>query len=212
MRSAGPSPPIPPISVLRAALAQHVPEQPPRWAGPLLRWATTEAAVVVPLFERSEAWHLLLVEKSRHLRRHAGEVAFPGGRLDPGDAGPWDAALREYVEETGLPRAHLEPLGELSQVPTLTGFRVHVHVARMTEPPARLTPGSGEVARVLAIPVTDFLDGGAATLKIRYWRDRPFPDWRHGATSARVYGATAMMIAELIQVWVGQDVLGRASK
>src|SRR5688572_17063244 len=83
-----------------------------------------EAAVLVGLVPRPDGWQVLLTRRTDALRHHAGQVSFPGGRIEPGDIDAVAAAIREAGEETGLAPPLVEPLGLLDRLRTLTGFRV----------------------------------------------------------------------------------------
>ena len=98
------------------------------WEGPF--GEIREAAVLVALTNETEP-RVILGRRAIHLPLHPGEVAFPGGKREPGDATPWVTALREAHEEVGLPSELAEPLGELSPLLTRTGFEVHPCVARV---------------------------------------------------------------------------------
>ena len=86
--------------------------------------APRPAAVLVPLVPREGGLHMLLTQRQPHLRRHGGQVAFPGGRMDETDSGPIAAALRETEEETGILPGFVEPLGFLDTYLTSTNYRV----------------------------------------------------------------------------------------
>src|SRR6476620_8159833 len=116
---------------------------------------TIPAAVLVPLVNRREGLQLLLTERSADLSDHPGQISFPGGRLDPGDADHAAAALRETTEEIGLPSSHVQVLGQLSSYETVTGYRV-LTVVGWIEPPFDLAPDPVEVADVFEVPL-DFL-------------------------------------------------------
>src|SRR5690606_15147567 len=113
--------------------------------------ALADAAVLVPLVGEGET-SVILTRRHDGLRQHGGQVSFPGGRVDPGDAGPLAAALREADEEIGLRPADARVLGYLDPLATVSGFRVLPVVARV---PAGFEPRPrpGEVAEVFSLPL-----------------------------------------------------------
>lgn len=115
----------------------------------------TRAAVLVPLVQRDHGLSLLLTQRTAHLHDHAGQVSFPGGRAEDHDKDLTDTALRETEEEIGLARRHIEPIGQLPDYFTRSGFRVTPVVSLVT-PPFELTPDSFEVADIFEVPL-DFL-------------------------------------------------------
>ncbi|MEW7977878.1 MAG: CoA pyrophosphatase [Candidatus Sedimenticola endophacoides] len=115
--------------------------------------APTAAAVLVPLFVDRDEWRLLYIRRAAHDRdRHGGEVAFPGGKLEPGDRDEAGAALRESREEIGLEARHVTVLGELERYRTISNFLVRPVVARI-DWPVPLCPDHSEVSRVFSIPL-----------------------------------------------------------
>ena len=116
--------------------------------------ATRPAAVLVPVVARSEPV-VLLTQRTPDLKSHSGQVAFPGGKIDPGDVSPEAAALREADEEIGLDKRFIEPIGYLDLYLTFSGFRILPMVARV-DPGYRLTINPGEVADAFEVPL-DFL-------------------------------------------------------
>lgn len=114
-----------------------------------------EAAVLVGLVRRESGLQTVLTLRTETLRHHAGQVSFPGGRLEPEDGGPLRAALREAHEEIGLSPGQARPLGYLDPLATITGYRV-VPVVAMLDPGFRPVPDPGEVAAVFEAPL-DFL-------------------------------------------------------
>ncbi len=113
--------------------------------------ATRPASVLIPVIDRAEPTVLLTVRTS-HLPTHAGQVAFPGGKIDPDDKTPLDAALREAEEEIGLDRHMIAPLGYLDLYLTFTGFRILPVVARVAAD-YKLTLNQSEVADVFEVPL-----------------------------------------------------------
>jgi len=113
------------------------------------------AAVLVPLIEREDELTVLLTQRASQLKNHAGQISFPGGRIEPEDAGPREAALREAHEEIGLDAALVEPLGYVDLYFTFTGFRILPVVARVA-PTYMLDVNPSEVADAFEVPL-DFL-------------------------------------------------------
>ena len=117
----------------------------------------TSAAVLVPIVERAEGMTVLLTQRTAHLRSHAGQISFPGGKSEPHDGSAEDTALREAEEEIGLPRDRVEIVGRLGQRTTGTGFHV-TPVVGLIEPTVDLVPDPGEVATIFEVPLPFVLD------------------------------------------------------
>jgi len=117
----------------------------------------TPAAVLVPLINRADGIAVLLTERSADLADHAGQISFPGGRVEPGDTDAAAAALRETEEEIGLPRDRVTLLGHLADYETVTGYRV-TPVVGWVEAPFPLKPDPLEVADVFEVPLSFLLD------------------------------------------------------
>ncbi len=122
------------------------------------------AAVLVPLVERSQGWTVLLTQRAATLKDHAGQISFPGGRIDPEDADAWRAALREAHEEIGLSESFVEFAGYLPDHWVGTGFRVTPAVA-FVNPSFELRIATAEVHDVFEVPLEFILD--AANHKAR---------------------------------------------
>ena len=115
------------------------------------------AAVLVPIVECEEGLRVLFTQRTEHLTQHAGQISFPGGRSEPGDAYAAETALREAAEEIGLAAERVEVLGELHKYVTVTGYRVTPVVGLVT-PPLELRPDDFEVAEVFEVPLEFLLD------------------------------------------------------
>ncbi len=111
-----------------------------------------EAAVLVPIVEHVDGNTLLLTQRTWHLRHHSGQVAFPGGRLEPTDASPVDAALREAHEEIGLEPSRVEIIGPLPEYLTATGFLV-TPIVGLLPSGLPLRPDPSEVADIFEVPL-----------------------------------------------------------
>ena len=115
------------------------------------------AAVLVPIVNRSDGLAVLFTERSADLPDHAGQISFPGGRVEPGDLDVDAAALRETEEEIGLPRDRVTVLGRLADYETVTGYRV-TPVVGWVEPPFAVIPDPVEVADVFEVPLAFLLE------------------------------------------------------
>ncbi len=130
--------------------------------------ATKPAAVLVPVVERAEPT-VLLTLRTADLKSHSGQIAFPGGKIDAGDASPLDAALREAEEEIGLSRKLVEPIGYLDLYLTFSGFRILPAVARI-DPDYRLTVNPAEVAEVFEVPLEFLMEPANHQRHSREWK------------------------------------------
>jgi 8-oxo-dGTP pyrophosphatase MutT (NUDIX family) len=117
----------------------------------------TPAAVLVPLVNRPQGVQVLLTQRTSHLSDHAGQISFPGGRIEASDDSALDAALRETEEEIGLPRAQVTLLGQLREFYIPTGYRVLPAVG-WVEPPFSLRADPHEVAEIFEVPLLHFCD------------------------------------------------------
>jgi 8-oxo-dGTP pyrophosphatase MutT (NUDIX family) len=161
--------------------------------------ALTEAAVLVPIVTRGEGPTVLLTQRTDHLNDHAGQISFPGGRLDPGDANARAAALRETEEEIGLPHAHVRLVGRLDTYVTRTGFEVTPLIG-LVAPPFALTLDSFEVAEAFEVPLAFFLDPANRKTDSRLYqgKERHFFAFPYG--ERYIWGATAGMLVNLAEV------------
>jgi 8-oxo-dGTP pyrophosphatase MutT (NUDIX family) len=155
----------------------------------------TPAAVLVAVVERPEPG-VILTLRPETMRKHPGQISFPGGRIDPGDDGPVAAALREAQEEIGLPPADVEVIGIADRYRTITGFEV-TPVVGIISPGLDLTPHPGEVAALFEAPLDYLLDPVHQQVRSAQWRGRERHYYEIEWDGRRIWGATAAMIVNL---------------
>lgn len=157
----------------------------------------TAASVLIPIVMHEEQPTLLFTQRSAHLTDHAGQVSFPGGRMEASDASPVETALREAEEEIGLPRSQVEVIGSLPEYFTGTGYRV-TPVVGLVKPPVHLRADPDEVAEIFEVPLAFLMDGLNHQL-----RSIDLPDGYRRTFYAMPYerffiwGATAAMLRNL---------------
>lgn len=127
------------------------------------------AAVLIPIIAHPEEATILLTHRAQHLKDHAGQIAFPGGKIDPIDKSPVDAALREAEEEIGLDRNFIEPLGLLDPYLSSTGYRI-LPVVGLVAPRFTLRPDPREVESVFEAPLGFLMDPSQHEEHEREWR------------------------------------------
>ncbi|MES2586004.1 MAG: CoA pyrophosphatase [Pseudomonadota bacterium] len=156
----------------------------------------TRAAVLIPLLLKSDGLAVLLTQRTDHLHDHAGQISFPGGRMDPGDSSPNDTALRESEEEIGLNRAGVEIIGQLPQYLTVSGYSV-TPVVGLVKPQAEYVLDAFEVADVFEVPLHFLMD--PANHQVRVWESeqgsRRFYSMPY--ENRFIWGATAGMLRNL---------------
>jgi len=167
------------------ALYRHPPEKEP-----------IPAAVLVPLINQPHGVTVMLTQRTPHLYDHAGQISFPGGRVDPGDVDRVATALREAEEETGLPEASVTIIGTLPEFDIQTGFRV-TPVVGWIEPPLALKPDPFEVAEVFEVPLAFLLDPGNHRRNSDEMNGRRRNYYSIPYESRNIWGATAGMLYSL---------------
>lgn len=165
----------------------------------VLEEPTRQAAVLVPIVMHQNAETILLTKRTEHLAKHAGQVSFPGGSIDPDDENAIAAALRETDEEIGLKENHINVHGSLDTYRTGTGFEITPVVATV-QPGFSLEVHAGEVADVFEVPLDFVMDRRNHQRQSAVWRGRrrhyyamPFGDYF-------IWGATAAMLVNLVDV------------
>jgi len=151
------------------------------------------AAVLVPLVERESGLTVLLTQRAATLKDHAGQISFPGGRIEPNDVDAWHAALREAHEEIGLSESHVEFAGYLPDHWVVTGFRVTPAVG-FVSPLYELRIATDEVHDVFEVPLEFILNAANHRPRLSRLGDVPieFYDIQYG--ERLIWGATAGML------------------
>jgi 8-oxo-dGTP pyrophosphatase MutT (NUDIX family) len=196
---------LPPLPLSREAIAERLARPAPLAEPDDLHIApikdgtpVTDAAVLVLLVHRSEVLHLLLTQRTAHLADHAGQISFPGGRVEPADASREETALRETEEEIGLARDRVTVLGRLPEYEIPTGFRI-TPVVGWVEPPFELEPDAFEVAAVFEAPLSHFLDPARYQRREYLFKNRHRHYMAVPYEGRYIWGATAGMLYSLAQ-------------
>ena len=167
----------------------------------------TPAAVLVPLVERLEGYTVLLTQRTAHLEHHAGQISFPGGRAEEGDASPVETALREAEEEIGLQRQQVvEIAGFLDLYQTVTGFLVTPVVGLVT-PPFELRLDAFEVAEAFEVPLEFILDPRHHEHRSMLYKGQQRRYYVIPYEDRFIWGATAAMLVDFARRLTGAPLL-----
>ena len=157
--------------------------------------ASTPAAVLIPLIVHKELT-VLFTQRTVHLKNHSGQVSFPGGRAEPGDASAEFTALRETEEEIGLAMQRVEVLARLPDYRTRTGFRV-TPVIGLVAPPLELAPDPREVAEVFEVPLAFLMDERNRQRRTREFQGQQVGYYVFEYGERVIWGATAGILVNL---------------
>ncbi|MCK5620782.1 MAG: CoA pyrophosphatase, partial [Alphaproteobacteria bacterium] len=159
----------------------------------------TPAAVLVPLVLRPGGLTVLLTQRTDHLYDHAGQISFPGGRIEDGDATPEAAALREAAEEVGLDPSRVELIGRLDTYVVRTGFEVTPAVG-FVHPPFEVNPDPFEVAEVFEVPLAFILDRANHERHSKEYKGMQRFFYVIQYEDRYIWGATAAMLVNLVDI------------
>ena len=161
------------------------------------------AAVLLLLYEKEGAYHVLLNKRSELVEHHKGEISFPGGARDPEDRDFLDTALRETEEEMGVRRGDVTILGELDDIVTRTNFGVRVYVGTIPYP-YPFQPSQDEIAEVLEVPLAVLQDPANLRQDARWVDNQLTTSYAYACGEHLVFGATATILEQFL------DLLGQA--
>jgi 8-oxo-dGTP pyrophosphatase MutT (NUDIX family) len=175
---------------VQSRLAQRSPTAPPA-AGENLR----RAGVLVPLFVRDTSLWILFTRRTESVEHHRGQISFPGGGEEPGDADLLATALRESEEELAIAPADVIPLGSLSPIVTVTDFYVEPYVAAVPQPYV-WRPAEAEIAEVIEAPLAKLMDPAIREARQIPGREGTILFYHYGKHV--IWGATAGILTELL--------------
>lgn len=168
----------------------------------LMPAVATRAAVLIPVVDRGDELSVLFTIRADDLKQHAGQISFPGGRLEPGDPDATSAALREAEEEVGLQRRFVEILGRLPDHAVITGYRV-TPVVGLVHPGFELVLDRVEVAGTFEAPLRHLLDPATRARRTRRIAGEDFETFDLPWGSFNIWGATAGMLLTLREIMGG---------
>jgi len=157
------------------------------------------AGVLIPVRVRENHLSVLLTQRSAELKHHAGQVSFPGGRMEETDADIVTTALRETREEIGIAEEHVSVIGYLETMPTVTGYAVSPAVG-LVDGAVDMTIDKTEVEYVFEVPLEFLMDAGNHQMVEREWQGLSFSMVEFHYAEQRIWGATAQMLLRFINI------------
>jgi 8-oxo-dGTP pyrophosphatase MutT (NUDIX family) len=161
------------------------------------------AAVLLPLYDTGGEPHILFTVRSELVEHHKGQISFPGGAHDPGDRDLAHTAVRETFEEIGVAMDHVELLGQLDEMITVSNFLVRPFVGRITQPgPYPFAHSEVEVAEILEVPLAHLRDDANVESEEREYRGREFTAYSYRFGRHVIWGATARILRQFLDLLV----------
>jgi 8-oxo-dGTP pyrophosphatase MutT (NUDIX family) len=190
------------VNKIIAALNSRVPQT-------LELGALKLAAVLVPIQQKPDGDHLVLTQRAEMLNSHGGQIAFPGGRIDSRDPSPLAAALRESEEEIGLKPSDVRVLGGLDQVTAASDYLITPFVG-VVPYPYDFRLNEAEASAVFSVPISALLEAGCFKAEPRLFPpERPYPIYHFYCQGWDIWGATARIILQLLELAYGFKEGGR---
>jgi len=157
------------------------------------------AAVLVLVYLKDREYHVLLNKRSDSVDQHRGEIAFPGGAMDPRDESIRETALRETYEEMGIDPRDVRLLGELDDVPTISNYLINPFVGTVQYPYC-FNPNPDEVAEVIEVPLCHLMDRANHRIETKVQNSRLTHGVSYGYQGVFVFGATARILTRLLEI------------
>jgi 8-oxo-dGTP pyrophosphatase MutT (NUDIX family) len=170
----------------------------PEWMTMVEGLQLRDAAVLVPVIDDSDGAKVIFTQRTATLRKHSGQIAFPGGAIDPEDASPEEAALREAEEEIGLPRHFVEPVGRLPQYLAATGFRI-TPILSVVQRGFKLRLNPHEVDDVFEVPLSFLMDPQNHQRGSRMWNGAERHFYQLPYQERNIWGITASIVRTLYE-------------
>lgn len=163
--------------------------------------ALARAAVLVPLYDVGGEPHIIFTKRSELVEHHKGQISFPGGAFDAEDGDLSRTAVRETFEEIGVAPEHVELLGQLDEMITVSNFLVRPFVGRITEPaPYPFSHSEIEVAEIIEVPVAHLQDRANMTVESRMHEGREMFAYSFGYGRHVIWGATGRILHQFIEL------------
>ena len=180
------------IETIRARLATHEPQY-------IAADTLPRAAVLLPLYETNGETHILFTVRSALVEHHKGQISFPGGAFDPTDPDLAYTAVRETFEEIGVDTGHIELIGQLDEMITVSNFLVRPFVGRITRPgPYPFAHSEIEVAEILEIPLDHLRDEANVAAELRTYQGREMIAYSYRFRGHLIWGATARILHQFL--------------
>ncbi|RMF85383.1 MAG: CoA pyrophosphatase [Nitrospinota bacterium] len=160
----------------------------------------TPAAVLLPLYKKNGEYYLLFTQRTEQLRHHKGQIAFPGGRYQPGDPSLLHTALRESEEEVGLKAEDVHLLGDLDDVATFSSLHVVTPFVGTIPYPYPFRLNRQEVAALIEVPLAVLADPATCREEDRFSGDRPVRDYVFLYQGYRIWGVTARILRQFLDL------------
>lgn len=170
------------------------------------------AAVILPLFFKDNAYHILFIKRTETVEHHKGQVSFPGGRREEEDKTLKDTALRELHEEIGLPPADIDILGKLDDGTTLSSNYIVAPYVGLIPYPYEFKLDPREIAYIFSVPVSELISGSSLKMEERRLEGRLVKSYFFNTRDEVIWGATARILKQFLGIWKKLDIGAKNSR